>query len=436
MSPENASAVSVHRWLTTRALLASAVFMLAIGAFLTVAPCAFADGKSYQFSGSGQRAVGPFSLDSGLSVFEVSTGYTSGYFGATLYSSRGEYIDLLANAIGTFSGSKATRIDRAGSYYVQVDSECAWTIKVTQPRPTSAPSTRNFKGSTQVATPIFYIPSGMRKVYWTHSGTGYFGVTLLDRNGEWVELVANTIGSGSGSQLVDFPASGLYLFDVDAESPWTITIQVPSKVSISAPLSVKYGAAATVKGTLRTSADRLLSGQKVTLQVSKDGKSWSDQRTTLTDANGAYSMKTNDLTSARYVRVRYSATKAYAGSTSPVKIVKPKVLFSDSPRFSTYAHTFGKGYSAWGFIKPKHAAGSTQIKVKAYRYEKKADGTYAYVYKKTYLTKITNPEGSAYSKYKGTVKLPSKGKWRLRAYHAEDSKNAKSYSAYRYVTVR
>jgi hypothetical protein len=34
------------------------------------------------------------------------------------------------------------------------------------------------------------------------------------------------------------------------------------------------------------------------------------------------------------------------------------------------------------------------------------------------------------------VSLPYAGKWRIRAYHAADSKNAATYSGYRYLSVR
>lgn len=114
----------------------------------------------------------------------------------------------------------------------------------------------------------------------------------------------------------------------------------------------------------------------------------------------------------------------------------PRVTFTSAPRFRTYTHRYGRTYTVWGYIQPKHTTGSAQIKVKAYKRIRQSDGTYKYVWKKTFKTKISNPSGSAYSKYKGYVKLPSRGKWRLRAYHAKDSVNAKSYSTYRYVTVK
>jgi hypothetical protein len=41
-----------------------------------------------------------------------------------------------------------------------------------------------------------------------------------------------------------------------------------------------------------------------------------------------------------------------------------------------------------------------------------------------------------YTKYSAKLSLPYTGKWRIRAYHAPDSKYAPTYSSYRYVTVK
>jgi hypothetical protein len=58
------------------------------------------------------------------------------------------------------------------------------------------------------------------------------------------------------------------------------------------------------------------------------------------------------------------------------------------------------------------------------------------VYKKTYSTRVANPSGARYSKYVAWVRLPLRGRWRLRAYHPCDTKHAATYSPYGYVRVR
>jgi len=199
---------------------------------------------------------------------------------------------------------------------------------------------------------------------------------------------------------------------------------------------VSYHAKAKVTGTLTTAAGSALVGKRITLQTSVDGSTWKSFDATTTVAGGAYKLYSPALTTARYVRARFGGDATYAAASSRATVVKPKVYFSSAPKFSTYTHTYGTSYKVWGYLKPKHASGSTQIKVKAYRRERQSNGTYKYVWKKTYSTKISNPSGSAYSKYTGYVKLPYKGTWRLRAHHAADTKNASSYSTYRAVTVK
>ena len=208
----------------------------------------------------------------------------------------------------------------------------------------------------------------------------------------------------------------------------------PVMTGTSTPV-VPYLGKARLTGTLKASDGTALVGETVALQTSVDGTSWKSFDTTVTASDGAFALDSPALVTARYVRARYTGGAEYAASASTPTLVKPRIYYSSAPKFSTYTHTYGTTYTVRGFIKPKHADGSHQIKVKAYRKTKQADGTYKYVLEKTYSTTISNSSGSSYSTYKGHVKLPSKGKWRLRAYHAADSKNAKSYSSYRYVTV-
>ena len=51
----------------------------------------------------------------------------------------------------------------------------------------------------------------------------YFGVKLLDEQGKLVELVANEIGSTSGSKAVSVPKEGDYVMNLDAsKGGWAI----------------------------------------------------------------------------------------------------------------------------------------------------------------------------------------------------------------------
>ena len=88
----------------------------------------------------------------------------------------------------------------------------------------------------------------------------------------------------------------------------------------------------------------------------------------------------------------------------------------------------GRTYSAHGFLKPRHAAGSLAVTLRCYRRE-----SGHWTLRKTVRAKVR--DHSTYSRYAVSLALSSNGKWRLRASHACAEHRA-SYSAYRYVTVR
>jgi beta propeller repeat protein len=197
------------------------------------------------------------------------------------------------------------------------------------------------------------------------------------------------------------------------------------------PSSVAYDATALMTGTLESADGFVLPGKAVTIQISKDKKTWTSANSTVTAGGGAFSVESPQLRTARYLRVRFAGDSSYPSATSGAVLVRPRLSFSSAPKFKTSTLKYGRTYAVWGYFKPEHSSGSKQIKVKAYRY----NGS-SWIYKRTYSTKTSNTSASSYTKYKGYVRLPSKGTWRLRAYHATDSKNAKSYSDYRTVTVK
>jgi hypothetical protein len=92
----------------------------------------------------------------------------------------------------------------------------------------------------------------------------------------------------------------------------------------------------------------------------------------------------------------------------------------------------GRTFSVIGTM-TKHRAGTSAVKLYFYRSEKQRNRTYAWVLRKSLTAKIAT-SGSA-SKYTVKLSLPSAGKWRVQAYHA-DSGHAPSYSGFRNITVK
>jgi len=175
-------------------------------------------------SGQGQQASNKFKLESGLSVFKLThTG--SSNFGVWLKDDKGGNVELLANDIGSFDGSKAVGVKNAGDYILDVSADDAWTVTITQPRQSTAEATRSFIGHGQASTSLFRIGGGLSRFKLTHTGQSNFGVWLKDKNGNNVELLANEIGVFDGSKAVGITSGGNYILDVSADGDWTITIE-------------------------------------------------------------------------------------------------------------------------------------------------------------------------------------------------------------------
>jgi hypothetical protein len=84
--------------------------------------------------------------------------------------------------------------------------------------------TVKFSGTGDSATQSFKWPGGLMRVNCTHSGDSNFIVHLVrSSDGDIEEFLVNEIGSYNGSRGVSV-SSGEYLFDIQADGPWTITV--------------------------------------------------------------------------------------------------------------------------------------------------------------------------------------------------------------------
>jgi len=88
----------------------------------------------------------------------------------------------------------------------------------------------------------------------------------------------------------------------------------------------------------------------------------------------------------------------------------------------------GRMFTVWGYLKPRHAAGTQAVKLYCSR---RVNGTW----KLRKTVRATVSDYSTYSKYSVRLSLPSAGRWRIRGYHA-DADHRASWSTWRYVTAR
>ncbi len=174
-------------------------------------------------SGVGQQATEAFELKPGLVV--AALGHQGqGYFSVTLLDGNGQMADLFGNGVGPFDGSAAYGAV-GGTYLLDVQADGPWTVTIRQPRPADAPETRAFQGQSAAASDPFSLPQGLSRFDMLHQGQGYFSATLLDSDGNMVDLLGNGTGNFQGSTAVSVPQDGIYVLDVQADGPWTIERQ-------------------------------------------------------------------------------------------------------------------------------------------------------------------------------------------------------------------
>jgi hypothetical protein len=107
---------------------------------------------------------------------------------------------------------------------------------------------------------------------------------------------------------------------------------------------------------------------------------------------------------------------------------KPKAYVATPIAPTTMSHT--RYYTVYGYLKPRHASGSYPVRIYKYRYVSGHWKSYGYL-----SAKASNH--STYTKYSRSIKLPYKGKWRVRAYAPADSGHVATWSSgYDYVTVK
>jgi len=136
----------------------------------------------------------------------------------------GQMVALLANDIGGYEGSVPQGVTE-GEYVLSIQADGDWNLSILQPRPSSG----TLPPLEQEGTGDYFIgpvqlSQGLARFELSHDGHANFIVTLMNRDGEWVDLLANEIGSYSGSKAVRVPYAGVYWLGIEADGAWTATV--------------------------------------------------------------------------------------------------------------------------------------------------------------------------------------------------------------------
>jgi hypothetical protein len=140
--------------------------------------------------------------------------------------------------IGMVAGGEDSPTGQSSATTAQPTQPPATQVETTEPEPTEPPTTaapaapkaQTISGRGKTATKAFTVDGGVTVMRFQHRGQSNFIVDLLTSRGEEVGNLVNEIGTinGSTGQALD---SGRYLFNVEADGPWSIRIEQPRPAS-------------------------------------------------------------------------------------------------------------------------------------------------------------------------------------------------------------
>lgn len=176
------------------------------------------------FTGEGDQVTPQFELDAGTEVFHYSHP-GNGRILVELVDSKGIIVAEIVNSSGAAEGSRAFGLPE-GIYGLRVSASGGWTIGIEDPTPSTAPfPPQSFTAVGSRATNAFQAGGDPVTFHMRYEGEGRFTVTLMELSGNPVSLLANQEGTYSGAKLMMLSRDTFYLLDVEADGPWTISIE-------------------------------------------------------------------------------------------------------------------------------------------------------------------------------------------------------------------
>jgi hypothetical protein len=288
-----------------------------------------------------------------------------------------------------------------------------------------------------------YLPAGQTLYAYMNGEEGTdFDLLLFDSGvsgtldeSDFDKLIA---GSWWGGDSESFGyTSGLtevyYLAVIHADGPggwYTLDVGFPTQpcllTSAVASSALPYAGSTRLSGSLVDSSSAPIQSAKVDLWYKKDGGSWTYSRSTWTGADGSYEFTVKPTIKTTY-GTEYMGDQEFVWSVAPDRVVGVKASVGTPVAPSTMYTS--KGATIYGYLKPRHSAGSYPVRLYRWRWNGSSWVSYGYV-------KMKASNYSSYTKYSWFVKFSTKGRWRVRAVH-EDSGHLKAQSSgYDYITVK
>lgn len=178
--------------------------------------------KPIEFSGSGDKIISNVNIPSGNYKATLTNNGKSNFIVKFYESSNDSYGDLLANEIGSYSGSVVIRDGETTAItngMLEIKSSGSWTIKFE--RISGSINGKTISGKGDMVTGWF-VGDGTRQVAtFTNSGSSNFIVRVYDQYGNR-DLLVNEIGSYNGQATFTTSSSSKYYFEVMSSGSWSI----------------------------------------------------------------------------------------------------------------------------------------------------------------------------------------------------------------------
>ena len=341
-----------------------------------------------------------------------------------------------ASAIAVFQGSTKLRTVSGSSGQFSVPAGHMYMIYAVK-GPTTSSGIGSKSISPSAVVPDTMPPTTMSNVKASYPGTATVTLSPMDNMGG--SGVAHTYykldgGLQTEGKTIVVGALGPHTLEFwsadnagNVETPHKLTaFDVKTPTTIACPTTsaiIAYGAQRSITGTL--SAESRMASTTVVLQSSPDGTTWKASMSSTTSPVGGFAFTVAPRVKT-YYRVRYAGAISYAASVSKTVVFTPKASLSAPYVPTSVVH--GRAFTSWGYLKPRHTAGTYPVKLYLYRYQYGK-----WVLRTTALAKAGNY--SSYTKYARSISLQLAGRWRMRAYHG-DAQHAATFSAYRYVLAK
>lgn len=246
------------------------------------------------------------------------------------------------------------------------------------------------------------------------------GLTSTER----LESVATT----SGWHYLDVysaysPSSGAGSYSL---SYW---VGLPTALTLSGPKSVPYGGSAILNGSL-TEGGSGIESATVTVQHKPLGAAgWSTVTTASVDATGTFSATVKPYRgyATQYRAVYAGVANELLPAASSAITVKPQASLS-RPSVSSGIRA-KRAFTVTGRLRPRYPNGAKGVRLQAQRYERGRWVTRKWGSATTYRR-------DTYSIYKGSMAVPYRGRWRVRAVLPTNTRNSYSVGAWRYFSAR